>query len=122
MSFKTRQDISTHEKLLDEIIGFKEVFCYIFYRSAGNPRIEIYAYNPSEGRSYLFEISTKYSRYKNTTLSIRKEYNKIITENGFLKDFDNISSVVLTAKGTRHGMQLVYNNPDTPWHNPALII
>ena len=122
MSFRTRQDISTHEKLLDEIIKFKEVFCYIFYRSTGNPRIEILAYNPLENKSYLFEISTKYERSKNTTSSIRKEFTKIITENEFLKDFDNISSVVFTAKGTRHGMQLVYNNPDTPWQNPTLIL
>lgn len=117
MAYRTRKDVSTHEQLLNEIITFKEVFCHIFYRSVGNPRIKIMAYNPLEGKSYLFEISTKYNRNRHTTSTIRKEFNNIIVENGFLKDFDNISSVVFTAKGTRHGEQLIYDNPDTPWQN-----
>lgn len=122
MPFRTRQDISTHEQLLNEIITFKEVFCHIFYRSTGNPRIEIMAYNPWENKSYLFWISTKYNRNNQTTSTIKKEYNNIIAQNEFLKDFDNISGVVFIAKGTRHGKQLVYNNHETPWEHSASIL
>lgn len=122
MPFRTRQDISTYEQLLNEIIMFKEVFCHIFYRSTGNPRIEIMAYNPLENKSYLFGISTKYNRNNQTTSTIKKEFNNIIAQNGFLKDFDNISGVVFIAKGTRHGRQLVYSNHETPWEYSASIL
>lgn len=111
MAYRTRNEISNHEELLEQIIEFKEIFCFIF-RSASNPLIEITAYNPSERKCYMFKLSTRYQR--NTTDIIREKYKTLISGTDFLKDFENISEVSLRAKGTVRGWHTVYSNPNTP--------
>lgn len=119
MSYRTRQDISSHKELLKEIITFKEIFCFIF-RSAGNPKIEIMVYNPDNKESHLFEISTKYQR--NTSDIIRQKYNELLSEVYFFKEFDNIAGVEFSAKGTVRRKQTIYDNPDSPWSYHAMLM
>ena len=118
MAYRTRKDISTHEELLKEIITFKEIFSFIF-RSAGNPKIEITAYDPECKKSYLFEISTKYQRV--TSDVIRQKYRQLVEETDFLKNFDNIYDVTINAKGTVRGSQAIYCNSDTPWNYQSMM-
>ncbi len=119
MSYRTRQDISTHKELLKEIITFKETFCFIF-RNAGNPKIEIMVYDPDKKESHLFEINTKYQR--NTTEIIERKYNELYCNINFFRDFENIAGVDFSAKGTIRGKQTIYNNPDSPWSYHSMLM
>lgn len=118
MAYRTRKDVSTHEELLKEIITFKEIFSFIF-RSAGNPKIEIMAYDPEHKKSYLFEISTKYQRV--TSEVIRQKYHQLVEETDFLENFDNICEVTINAKGTVRGSQTIYSNSDAPWDYQSMM-
>ncbi|MEY8324643.1 hypothetical protein AALB47_12135 [Lachnospiraceae bacterium 54-11] len=119
MSYRTRQDISTHQELLKEIITFKETFCFIF-RNAGNPKIEIMVYDPDKNESHLFEINTKYQR--DTTEIIERKYNELYCNINFFRNFENIAGVDFSAKGTVRGKQTIYNNPDSPWSYHSLLM
>lgn len=119
MSYRTRQDISTHQELLKEIITFKETFCFIF-RNAGNPKIEIMVYDPDKNESHLFEINTKYQR--DTTEIIERKYNELYCNINFFRNFENIAGVDFSAKGTVRGKQTIYNNPDSPWSYHSMLM
>ncbi len=119
MSYRTRQDISTHKELLEEIITFKKIF-YLIFRSAGNPKIEIMVYDPNKKESHLFELDTKYQR--NTTDIIKQKYNELLSEIDFFKDFDNIAEVSFSAKGTVRGTHTIYSNSDNPWDYHSMIM
>lgn len=119
MSYRTRQDISTHQELLKEIITFKETFCLIF-RNAGNPKIEIMVYDPDKNESHLFEINTKYQR--DTTEIIERKYNELYCNINFFRNFENIAGVDFSAKGTVRGKQTIYNNPDSPWSYHSMLM
>ncbi|NBJ95457.1 hypothetical protein [Parablautia muri] len=119
MSYRTRQDISTHQELLKEIITFKETFYFIF-RNAGNPKIEIMVYDPDKNESHLFEINTKYQR--DTTEIIERKYNELYCNINFFRNFENIAGVDFSAKGTVRGKQTIYNNPDSPWSYHSMLM
>ena len=110
MVYRTRDSITTHEQLLEVIVTFCEIFQFIFYNVTSNPTIEIEAYNPIENNINIFRISTKYQRNKEVTLNIAKEYTKIIEQNEYMKDFENIIAVELKARGPKRGRQLIYYN------------
>lgn len=108
--YRTRDSITTHEQLLEVIVTFCEIFQFIFYNVTSNPTIEIEAYNPIENNINIFRISTKYQRNREVTLNIAKEYTKIIEQNEYMKDFENIIAVELKARGPKRGRQLIYYN------------
>lgn len=108
-TYKTREDISTHKELLESIIAFSEIFYCIFYNIASNPIIEITIYNTSEDKEEAFIIDNKYIRSKYVSMNIEKEYNRLLKENEFMQDFENIRNVQITVKGTRRGKQMIYH-------------
>lgn len=54
MAYCTRKNISIHEELLEIIITFKEIFCFIF-RNAGNLKVEIMVYGPNNAESLFLK-------------------------------------------------------------------
>lgn len=117
--FRNREDICSHRELLETVIFFKEVFCYIF-RNATNPSVEIEATDPGTDESFVFIISTKYQRY--TSSAIRRGYWMLQKKYAFLEEFENIAAVTIKAKGTQHKEQQIYSNSSTPWNNTAKVI
>lgn len=113
MPYKRRENISSHKELLDLIITFKEIFCYIFYKNSRNPKIQIKVYNPEKEESRIFIIDTKYQR--NTSSFIKNQYKKYITQYDYMTNIENIAEVSLITKGTVYGKQVIYYNNDNPW-------
>ena len=106
MPYKRRENISSHKELLDSIITFKEIFCYIFYKNSRNPKIQIKVYNPEKEESRIFIIDTKYQR--NTSSFIKNQYKKYITQYDYMTNIENIAEVSLITKGTVYGKQVIY--------------
>lgn len=108
--YKKEGEIPNELALLKTIITYKEVF-YSIFLSAGNPMIEMQAYNPKTKEKITFEINTRYERH--TTPCIKREYWKLLGRNKFLKDINNILEVAMITNVARHKRQIIYSNSST---------
>lgn len=113
MPYRKSDSIFSHKELLDLIITFKEIFCFIFYRNSRNPEIQIRVYNPVKKESWTFIIDTKYQH--KTTPFIKRQYQKYIEQYKFMENFENVAEVILSTKGTVYGKQIIYCNNNSPW-------
>lgn len=116
-TYRTRKDIPTSKKLLEEILTYNEVF-YCIFRNASNPIIEIKVYDPESSESLIFTINTKYQR--RITSEIRNQYEMLLRKNPVLRNIDNIAEVIFNVKGSRYGNQTIYSNSDVPWRHSTI--